>query len=263
MRLRVATYNIHSCVGNDRGYDPRRIADVILETGADVVGLQEVAAKPELAGVPDQFAYLAEATGMTAIAGPNVILHESRFGNVLLTRWPALGVRRVDLSIAPYEPRGAVVADLAIHGTRLRVITTHLGLRVWERARQHATLGRLMAARGDAPAVIMGDFNSWWPDLSALKHLGPRFGWSRSPASFPAHLPFLALDRIWTVPDTFIGRVRAHKTPLARQASDHLPVVADLALPDPAPSGVENTEVPSQNEATVIAPSPSRRTIEA
>ncbi|EKV32359.1 hypothetical protein C882_2438 [Caenispirillum salinarum AK4] len=257
MRLRVATYNIHSCIGNDRGYDPARIAEVILETGADVVGLQEVAAKPDLDGVPDQFSYLAEATGMTAIAGPNVILRESRFGNVLLTRWPALGVRRVDLSIAPYEPRGAVVADLSVHGQRLRVITTHLGLRVWERARQHATLGDLMAARGDAPAVIMGDFNSWWPDIAALRHLGPRFGCRLSPASFPAHLPFLALDRIWTVPDTFAGPVRAHKSPLARQASDHLPVVADLDLPDPTPSRVEEDEA---DTAVTIA---SRRTIEA
>lgn len=257
MRLRVATYNIHSCIGNDRAYDPKRVADVILETGADVVGLQEVAAKPDLEGVADQFSYLAEATGMTAIAGPNVILRESRFGNVLLTRWPALGVRRVDLSVAPYEPRGAVVADLSVRGLRTRIITTHLGLRVWERARQHATLGDLMAARGEAPAVVMGDFNSWWPDISALKTLGPRFGCRLSPASFPAHLPFLALDRIWAVPDLFIGRIRAHKTPLARQASDHLPVVADLELPEPAASGVE------EHKEQTIPTTPSRRTIEA
>lgn len=223
MRVRVATYNVHSCVGNDRRYDPKRIADVILETGAEIVGLQEVAARPDLHQVTDQFRYLAEATGMTAMAGPNIIMRESRFGNVLLTRWPVLDVQRVDLSVAPYEPRGAVVADLSITKRRVRVINTHLGLRVWERARQHATLGNLMADRGDAPTVIMGDFNSWWPDLSALKHLGPRLARRHSPASFPAHLPFLALDRIWAMPGAFLGRVRAHKTPLARQASDHLP----------------------------------------
>lgn len=87
MHLRVATYNIHACIGNDRVRDPRRIADVILETGADVVGLQEVAASPGPWHGADQFSYLAEATGMTAIAGPNVFSRNGRFGNVLLTRW--------------------------------------------------------------------------------------------------------------------------------------------------------------------------------
>lgn len=246
MRLRVATYNIHSGIGNDRAYDPARIAAVLAEIDADVVGLQEVSARPELDGVTDQFHYLAEATGMTAVAGPNIVLREARFGNVLLSRPPVLATRRIDLSVAPYEPRGAVVADIHPHtgtppaspaGPRLRVIVTHLGLRVWERAHQHGRLGQLVAAREDTPVVIMGDFNSWWPDLAALRHLGPRFGTRHSPASFPTHLPFLALDRIWAVPDIIRGRVRAHVSALARQASDHLPVVAEIELDGiPAPA---------------------------
>lgn len=170
---------------------------------------------------------------------------------------PAQSVRRVDLSIAPYEPRGAVVADLSVRGLRTRVITTHLGLRPRERARQHATLGTLMTEHGETPAVLMGDFNSWWPDLPALRALGPRLGRRLSPASFPAHLPVLALDRIWAMPELFIGPVRAHKSSLARQASDHLPVVADLNLPEPHGSNVE------EEEEHFISATLSRRTIEA
>src|SRR5580692_9440471 len=43
--ISVATYNIHRCVGLDRIRDPGRIADVIAELDADVVGLQEVDAR--------------------------------------------------------------------------------------------------------------------------------------------------------------------------------------------------------------------------
>lgn len=229
MPLRFATYNVHACVGADRACDPARIAAVLAEIDADVVGLQEVSARGDALG--DQFAYLERATGMTAVAGPNIVRPQARFGNVLLTRRPLLDARLVDLSVAPYEPRGAVVADIdADRGRRVRVVVTHLGLRVWERARQHARLGEIIAARGEIPVVILGDFNSWWPDLKVLRHIGPRLAWRKTPASFPAHLPVLALDRIRAVPDTVVGRVRTHGSRLARQASDHLPVVADIML---------------------------------
>ena len=40
--LKVMTYNIHRCVGIDGRYDPARIARVLKEVGADIIGLQEV-----------------------------------------------------------------------------------------------------------------------------------------------------------------------------------------------------------------------------
>ena len=39
--LRVATYNVHACVGRDGRHDPDRVATVIEELNADVVALQE------------------------------------------------------------------------------------------------------------------------------------------------------------------------------------------------------------------------------
>ena len=39
--LRVATYNVHACVGTDRRHDPDRVASVVGELDADVVALQE------------------------------------------------------------------------------------------------------------------------------------------------------------------------------------------------------------------------------
>lgn len=42
----VSTYNVHRCIGTDGRHDPDRVAAVIRELDADVVGLQEVDAKP-------------------------------------------------------------------------------------------------------------------------------------------------------------------------------------------------------------------------
>ena len=38
----VATYNGHGCVGRDGACDARRIADVVCELDASLVGIQEI-----------------------------------------------------------------------------------------------------------------------------------------------------------------------------------------------------------------------------
>ena len=52
-----------------------------------------------------------------------------------------------------------------------------------------------------------------------------------APATFPARWPVLALDRIWVRPRRRLERVFVHRSPTARVASDHLPVVAWLTPP--------------------------------
>ena len=51
------------------------------------------------------------------------------------------------------------------------------------------------------------------------------------PASFPAPRPVLALDRVYARGAT-VSRVETHESPAARRASDHLPVIARVALKD-------------------------------
>ena len=52
------------------------------------------------------------------------------------------------------------------------------------------------------------------------------------PASFPSPRPVLALDRVYARGAT-VAEVKAHKSRAARRASDHLPVVASVALKTP------------------------------
>jgi endonuclease/exonuclease/phosphatase family metal-dependent hydrolase len=74
--LRIASYNLHGCVGRDGARDAQRIAGVIAELDCDTVGLQEVFGLDSL----------REQLNMTAIAGPHHMWHQRHVGNALLTR---------------------------------------------------------------------------------------------------------------------------------------------------------------------------------
>ena len=66
---------------------------------------------------------------------------------------------------------------------------------------------------------------------SALLGLAPGFGpIGHAVPSFPAYFPMLALDRILARPHTIIEGVEAHDSPLARKASDHLPIKTRIRL---------------------------------
>ena len=143
--VRVVTYNIHTCVGVDRRYDPARIVAVLRGIDADIACLQEVDARRRIERHADQWAYLSEATGCQVVLGGGD--RRGRFDNAILTRFPVLAARTLDLTVAGYEPRGAIDADLLIGDRVLRVIATHLGLRASERRRGRASTGATAASR--------------------------------------------------------------------------------------------------------------------
>src|SRR5262250_2446476 len=91
--VRVVTYNIHTCVGVDRRYDPSRIAAVLREIDADIACLQEVDAHRGTERSAEQWAYLGEATGCRVILGAGIRDYRRRFSNAILTRFPVLGAR--------------------------------------------------------------------------------------------------------------------------------------------------------------------------
>ena len=80
----------------------------------------------------------------------------------------------------------------------------------------------------DTLLVVLGDFNDWLPGRSVVHVLDRRLGRPPRPASFPVFWPIVSLDRIWVHPTGALRRIFTHRTPTARLASDHLPVVADI-----------------------------------
>jgi endonuclease/exonuclease/phosphatase family metal-dependent hydrolase len=232
--VRLVTYNIHTCVGVDRRYDPGRIVAVLREIDADVACLQEVDARRGIERHADQWAYLGEATGSRVILGAGIRDYRGRFGNAILTRFPVLAARSIDLTVAGYEPRGAIDADLLVGDRVLRVIATHFGLRAGERRLQ---ANRLMSVLGDASAatgrepdavLLMGDLNEWRGRSGAIRAFDRRLGPSAAERTFPSWMPVLALDRIYADGPAALRAVTVYRSPLARLASDHLPLVGTL-----------------------------------
>jgi len=205
--LRVASYNLHGCVGRDGERDAERIAGVIAELGCDSIGLQEVY----------HLELLAERTGLTAVAGPPNVWHGRHVGNALLTRRKVLEVRNHDYTWPRHEPRTALDVDLEVDGERVRVIVTHLGLKPAERRFQ---VRKLLDLLKETPpyerVVVLGDINEWLP-------------FSQRERTFPSRWPLFALDRVWVRPRHALLAFGAHRSPLAVQASDHLPVKAIIA----------------------------------
>jgi endonuclease/exonuclease/phosphatase family metal-dependent hydrolase len=230
----IASYNVHRCVGGDGRLDPDRVAAVLAELSADVVGLQEVSRSLGAEGV-DQLAYLAREAGFAWLRGPTLIGDKELYGNGLLTRLPLRNARLLDLSQPGREPRGAIDADLTVDSTPLRVVVTHLGLGVRERRRQCARLLAQLERRDDAPCVLLGDFNEWWMGPRLFARFRRMFGATRRLRTFPARAPLLALDRIWVWPPDIVKKLHAHRSTLARWASDHLPVRAVISVPPPRP----------------------------
>lgn len=218
--LRIASYNLHGCVGHDGVRDGERVAGVIAELNCDTVGLQEV----------HNLDLLARMTGMQAISGPPYVWHGRHVGNALLTRRKVLEVRNHDYSWPGHEPRTALDVDVDVDGETVRIIVTHLGLKPAERRFQ---VRKLLTLLKDTPlyerVVVLGDINEWLPLGRPLRWLNAILGRSPAERTFPSRWPLFALDRVWVRPRHALLAFGAHRSPAAVLASDHLPVKAIIA----------------------------------
>jgi endonuclease/exonuclease/phosphatase family metal-dependent hydrolase len=226
--LRVATYNVHACIGADGRHDPNRVANVIGELNADIVALQEFTYPATVALETRTPVVLTTLDRYECALGPTRQSLTQCFGNALFTRHPIVELRRIDLSMERREPRGALAATVDVGGALVHVLAAHLGLRVRERRFQVRQILDYLDSVRNSVSVVLGDFNDWLPGRSVVHVLDHRLGQPPRPASFPVFWPLLALDRVWVHPARALQRIFIHATPTARVASDHFPVVAEI-----------------------------------
>lgn len=228
----IASYNVHKCVGADRRFDPERTSRVIHEIDADVIGLQEADSRfGERTGLLD-LRRLERETGLIPVPIAGTRKAHGWHGNVVLFKQGT--VRDVhQIKLPGLEPRGALIAEIELaRGGSIRIIAAHLGLLHRSRAQQTRLIVDLMNNGGEMPTILLGDLNEWrLGDRSSLNTFQNAFG-PLPPAvpSFPSTLPLLALDRIMANRRGMISAVEVHDSPLARVASDHLPIKAVISL---------------------------------
>ena len=161
--INVGTYNI--CHGRYAEFDWSRIASVIREAGADIVGFQEIDMFTNRVGGLDTVAALTAATGLPhALFVPAMDYDGGQYGTAILSRYPIADSGILPLPSADYEPRafGYVTVETE-DGTPLTLLNTHLSYESHtQQDIQFAYIADWMGKHltPDTPAVLTGDFNT-------------------------------------------------------------------------------------------------------
>lgn len=243
---RILTYNVHRCIGVDGRLAPARIAEVIASCEPDIVALQELDVGRARTGGIDQARAIADELGMHFHFHPAVRVMEELYGDAILTTRPSKLVRAGPLPTwgqrSLVEPRGALWACVNVGAVEVQIINTHLGLRGPERLRQvDVLLGPDWFGHPACrePVMIVGDFNAiprsrvyrrlsaCLKDVQAAPHIRRRL------PTYPARAPFFRIDHVFVSTSIEVLRAETIRTPLARVASDHLPLLVEFRAFDP------------------------------
>lgn len=240
---RLLTYNVHRCVGTDRRLDVGRVAAVIAESEPDVVCLQELDVGRARTGWVDQADAIAQRLAMSFHFHPAMRVEAELYGDAILTHRPERLVRAASLPTLPnlkgLEPRGALWSAVDFDGVVVNVFNTHLGLVPREQRLQAAALtGRewLGDPLCQGPTILTGDFNATSitrPYQTLTRRLDDaqrRLGLKPSIKTFPSSFPAIRIDHCFVSEDIRVTGAMAPSSPLARTASDHLPLIIDFEI---------------------------------
>ena len=229
-KLTVATYNIHSCIGSDKAYDPLRIASVINHIKPDIIGLQEVDTGYRIAEKVHQVSILESETGLHSIEGPTIKNTAGFYGNLVLTKLDNTLVTRKDISQYGFEPRGILCVEFEYQHHTVAFIVTHFGLNANERLAQADMLISFIESLSCDMIIIGGDLNIWCTLERSGRKLRNKLSKAQGLPTFHSRIPLLSLDRIWIVPAVSNMHMYTLNNRYTRFASDHLPLIAEIDL---------------------------------
>jgi len=247
--LRVMTYNIHHAEGLDGKVDLQRIANVIRQSNADAVALQEVDKNTKRTGGINMPAELARLTGMNVVFGANLDNYQGgQYGNAILSRFPIESHKNHRLKqVRKGEQRGVLMATLKVNQGQLLFTCTHLD-HVQDQAERlfsETQFADIFAGYASLPTIFCGDFNDT-PDSELYKRLSKKWtdtwsisgngnGYTMSSAN-----PKRRIDYIWLSGKKNF-KIRWMDVPKT-DASDHLPLVTEIRFtPSPRPMSTPET----------------------
>jgi endonuclease/exonuclease/phosphatase family metal-dependent hydrolase len=240
--LRVSTYNIHKGYSSRHGLTVHALREELRRLAGDLVFLQEVqglslrrARHPTWPATP-QYEFLADSLWSDFAYGRNAVYDDGHHGNAILSKYPILRWDNEDISQSRFEQRGLLHCEIAVSNWSqpLHCINVHFGLLSRWRHGQLKCLGERIEqlVPAAAPLIVAGDFNDWGhrtgafaTELGLTEAFEHRTG--RPARSFPARLPLLRLDRIYTR-GFHVQAVQVHHGPLSARLSDHAALSATL-----------------------------------
>jgi len=237
-RIRILSYNVHSCIGLDGKHKLERIARAIALYNPDIVALQELDYGRERTGGVHQARTIAEILDMEYHFHPAMVIEEEQYGNAILSRLPMKIIKTGNLPGIPNaEPRGALWVEAAINGLDVQLITTHLGLKQAERLLQvQALLGSEWFGnqRCGSPCILCGDFNMLYnsaPYRRIIKGFRDTARTAETISFAKTYMGIVRIDYVFVTHDVRTIQVYVPRSNLTRIASDHYPLIADIVLP--------------------------------
>jgi endonuclease/exonuclease/phosphatase family metal-dependent hydrolase len=238
--FRIASYNIHKGIGGvDRRYRPERIVETLKRYNPDIVLMQEVDDQVPRSRHDCQVELFADALEMKSQAYQrNVTLKKGHYGNAILSRFPLVDVQHIDLTIPLKKRRRCLVAHCHLkyngHQRTLLIANVHLGLAGFERKMQLRKIldhDAIRHTHRNTPMIVGGDFNDVWGTLGSKIMVPAGFAAAgKAIRTFPAAFPARALDHLFYRGDLQLHHAFASRSKIARQASDHLPLIVDFEL---------------------------------
>ena len=218
--LRVMSYNVHG-LGDDRA----AVIELVRELAPDVLIVQEAPRRfrwrHKCAAFADDAGLVVAAGGLPALGNLVLVSLRVRVHETWCMRFPLTPGRHL---------RGAAFVRGSVRGGRFTVSGSHLATDPAERPDQAALWKQALDAI-EGPVIAAGDLNEGpgggaWRTVEdgLVSSAAGRF-------TYPATLPARLIDGLFVTPDITIEKYEVVETDLARRASDHLPVVADLTLP--------------------------------
>ncbi|WP_312856902.1 endonuclease/exonuclease/phosphatase family protein [Arthrobacter mobilis] len=249
IELRVMSFNIHYGNDLDGELDLEHIAEDIEDSGAQIIGLQEVDRRRSArSAFVDQAAWLARRLGMYYSFGLNRTYwapgreKPGRFGLVVLSKYPILSTRNhmltlIDYARRPTKPRSILETVIDVDGTWITFYNTHLDHQRSEQRQLQAREILALAGKSAGPAILVGDLNAEYPDpeIARLRSVFTDTFVVEDMAedyTYPADDPYSRIDYIMTR-----GPILVHEAEVIddSDSSDHLPITADLSIErDPA-----------------------------
>ncbi|MEJ9233215.1 endonuclease/exonuclease/phosphatase family protein [Peribacillus butanolivorans] len=248
VKLRVMSYNIHYGHNMNNQYDLESIANVIRESKADIIGLQEVDVHwADRSHFENEIKILAESLNMHYFYAPiydfpsdQVGQPNRQFGVAILSKYPILKVEnrqitRLSTQGGNTEPEllpGLAETLINVKGIKVNVYSTHLDYRPDPKIRKMQIEDMLnIMSESNKEQILIGDMNAipTSPELAPLfstfkdtwKEVHDHVGYT-----FPANQPNRTIDYILTTH----GIQTESSEIIESLASDHRPLISDVIL---------------------------------
>lgn len=206
-KIKVISYNIHKGFGWFRlRYQLDRMRKLLMQNQADVIFLQEVTGHWPIKSpsILTPLEHLAHQVWPHQVYGKNAVYKKGDHGNAILSRYPIIEDKNLDLTLHKWEKRGLLWAHLNVDGLALHVGCVHLNLRHTDREAQvHKICQELSFIDEHEPLILAGDFNDWNQKLSHTLerelnllevHKIKNGAYKKT---FPSFFPLLKMDRIY------------------------------------------------------------------